>query len=27
VVAGYMLITVPSAYAINRVERRVAILR
>jgi glutamate transport system permease protein len=27
VVIGYMLITVPSAYVINRVERRVAILR
>ena len=27
VVAGYMLITVPSAYGISRVERRVAILR
>jgi glutamate transport system permease protein len=27
VVVGYMLITVPSAYAISRVERRVAILR
>ena len=27
VVVGYMLITVPSAYGINRVERRVAILR
>ena len=27
VVAGYMLITVPSAVFINRVERRVAILR
>ena len=27
VVAGYMLITLPSAYAISRVERRVAILR
>jgi glutamate transport system permease protein len=27
VVIGYMLITLPSAYAINRVERRVAILR
>ena len=27
VVLGYMLITVPSAYAINNVERRVAILR
>ncbi|MCW2575132.1 MAG: Polar amino acid transporter, inner rane subunit [Modestobacter sp.] len=27
VVIGYMLITLPSAYAISRVERRVAILR
>jgi glutamate transport system permease protein len=27
VVAGYMLITLPSAYAISHVERRVAILR
>jgi glutamate transport system permease protein len=27
VVIGYMLITLPSAYVINRVERRVAILR
>jgi glutamate transport system permease protein len=27
VVAGYMLITLPAAYLINRVERRVAILR
>jgi glutamate transport system permease protein len=27
VVAGYMLITLPSAYAIHRLERRVAILR
>jgi glutamate transport system permease protein len=27
VVVGYMLITVPSAYGINRIERRVAILR
>jgi glutamate transport system permease protein len=27
VVGGYMLITLPSAYAIHRVERRVAILR
>ena len=27
VVAGYMLITLPSAYAVNRLERRVAILR
>jgi hypothetical protein len=26
-VVGYMLITVPSAYGINRIERRVAILR
>jgi glutamate transport system permease protein len=27
VVAGYMLITLPAAYAVNRLERRVAILR
>ncbi|GAB4081607.1 amino acid ABC transporter permease [Modestobacter muralis] len=27
VVVGYMLITVPSAYGIHRIERRVAILR
>ena len=27
VVTGYMIITLPSAYAISRVERRVAILR
>ncbi len=27
VVAGYMLITLPSAYLVSRVERRVAILR
>jgi glutamate transport system permease protein len=27
VVAGYMLITLPSAYAVHRLERRVAILR
>lgn len=27
VVVGYMLITVPSAFAVHRVERRVAILR
>jgi glutamate transport system permease protein len=27
VVAGYMLITLPTAYAVSRVERRVAILR
>jgi glutamate transport system permease protein len=27
VVAGYMLITLPAAYAVNRIERRVAILR
>jgi glutamate transport system permease protein len=27
VVAGYMLITLPSAWAVHRVERRVAILR
>jgi len=27
VVAGYMLITLPAAYAVSRVERRVAILR
>jgi glutamate transport system permease protein len=27
VVIGYMLITVPSAFAVNRLERRVAILR
>jgi glutamate transport system permease protein len=27
VVVGYMIITVPMAYAVNRLERRVAILR
>jgi len=27
VVVGYMLITLPSAFAVNRLERRVAILR
>jgi hypothetical protein len=27
VVVGYMLITLPSAFVVHRVERRVAILR
>jgi glutamate transport system permease protein len=27
VVVGYMLITLPSAYVLHRLERRVAILR
>ena len=27
VVVGYMLITLPMAFAVNRLERRVAILR
>jgi glutamate transport system permease protein len=27
VVVGYMIITIPAAWAVNRVERKVAILR